>query len=115
MLMFCWQIVFFEMNYYFKTDSERSRVIPELRLPSIIFPSDWDPKRTRQRQSKSSTHKCHDTLLNLSYLVITWLLQHDPDRRPTALQLSQSPLLPTRVEDEYVMGALNMISTFSSW
>ena len=37
------------------------------------------------------------------------LLQHDPDKRPTALQLSQSPLLPARVEDEYVKGALNMI------
>ena len=40
------------MNYYFKTDSERSRVIPELRLPTINFPPDWDPKRTRQKQSK---------------------------------------------------------------
>ena len=45
------QIVFFEMNYFFKTDSERNKVIPELRLPSIVFPSDWDPKRSRQRQS----------------------------------------------------------------
>ena len=52
MLMFCRQIVFFEMNYYFKTDSERSRVIPELRLPTINFPPDWDPKRTRQKQIK---------------------------------------------------------------
>ncbi|KAI0746241.1 Serine/threonine-protein kinase [Daedaleopsis nitida] len=94
--MYSLGVVFFEMNYLFKTDSERSRVIPDLRLPSIVFPSDWDPKRTRQRQ------------------IITWLLQHDPDRRPTALQLSQSPLLPTRVEDEYVMGALNMITKADS-
>ena len=42
------------------------------------------------------------------------LLQHDPDKRPSALQLSQSPLLPARVEDEYVKGALNMIGMFFS-
>ncbi|TFK91310.1 Serine/threonine-protein kinase [Polyporus arcularius HHB13444] len=94
--MYSLGIVFFEMNYYFKTDSERSRVLPELRLPTINFPPDWDPKRTRQKQ------------------IITWLLQHDPDRRPTALQLSQSPLLPPRVEDEYVMGALRMIAKADS-
>ncbi|RPD79604.1 Serine/threonine-protein kinase [Lentinus tigrinus ALCF2SS1-7] len=94
--MYSLGIVFFEMNYYFKTDSERLRVLPELRLPTINFPPDWDAKRTRQRQ------------------IITWLLQHDPDRRPTALQLSQSALLPHRVEDEYVMGALRLIAKADS-
>ncbi|EJF61645.1 Serine/threonine-protein kinase [Dichomitus squalens LYAD-421 SS1] len=94
--MYSLGIVFFEMNYFFKTDSERNKVIPELRLPSIVFPSDWDPKRSRQRQ------------------IITMLLQHDPDKRPSALQLSQSPLLPARVEDEYVKGALNMIAKADS-
>lgn len=44
--------------------------------------------------------------------VITLLLQHDPSDRPTALELSQSPLLPPRLEDEYFKGALRMMSTF---
>jgi hypothetical protein len=35
--------------------------------------------------------------------VITSLLQHEPDKR---LELSQSPLLPSRLEDEYFKGAL---------
>ena len=98
------------MNYKIGTDSERYDVVPELRSPKIIFPSDWDPKRSRQKQSK---FRINPRLLILTYvpyaLVITWLLQHDPEKRPTAIQLSQSPLLPSRVEDEYVMGALNMI------
>jgi hypothetical protein len=44
--------------------------------------------------------------------VITWLLQHDPDQRPSALELSQSPLLPQRLEDEYFKGALKMMSKY---
>lgn len=43
-------------------------------------------------------------------VVITSLLQHDPTHRPTALDLSQSTLLPPRLEDEYFKGALRMMS-----
>ena len=44
-----------------------------------------------------------------AYAVITLLLQHEPDKRPTALELSQSSLLPPRLEDEYFKGALRMM------
>ena len=47
------------------------------------------------------------------FVVITLLLQHEPDKRPTALELSQSPLLPSRLEDEYFKGALRMMGWFS--
>ncbi|KAI0029609.1 kinase-like domain-containing protein [Vararia minispora EC-137] len=85
-------IVFFEMNYQFRTGAERIRVIEDLRKPSIIFPQGWDPKRTRQRE------------------IIAWLLQHDPDNRPTALELSQSSLMPFSLEEEYYKGALRMMT-----
>lgn len=42
------------MNYFFKTDSERWTVLLGLRAPAVNFPSDWDNKRTGQRQSKSA-------------------------------------------------------------
>jgi hypothetical protein len=45
-------------------------------------------------------------------VVIISLLQHDPTLRPTAVELSQSPLLPQRLEDEYFKGALKMMSMF---
>ena len=38
------------------------------------------------------------------------MLQHNPNERPSALQLSQSPLLPPRIEDEYFKEALQMMS-----
>ncbi|TFK47428.1 Serine/threonine-protein kinase [Heliocybe sulcata] len=90
--MYSLGIVFFEMNYMFSTGAERIAVIEMLRKPEIIFPSGWDPHRVRQRE------------------IIHWLLQHDPNERPSALELSQSPLLPPRVEDEYFRGAIRMMA-----
>ncbi|KAI0653862.1 Serine/threonine-protein kinase [Cubamyces menziesii] len=90
--MYSLGIVFFEMNYFFKTESERWDVLRDLRLPTINFPVDWDAKRTRQRE------------------IIMRLLQHDPDQRPTAIELSQSQLLPPRLEDEYVKSAMKLIA-----
>ncbi|KAK0199520.1 kinase-like domain-containing protein [Desarmillaria ectypa] len=88
--MYSLGIVFFEMNYSFTTGSERISVIEALRRPEIVFPDSWDSLRSPQ--------------------LITWLLQHEPDDRPTALELSQSPLLPSRLEDEYFKGALKMMT-----
>ncbi|KAJ6607583.1 kinase-like domain-containing protein [Mycena sp. CBHHK59/15] len=90
--MYSLGIVFFEMNFTFSTGSERIAVIEGLREPLIVFPTGWNQNLTRQRQ------------------IITWLLQHDPDNRPTALELSQSSLLPARLEDEYFKGALQMMA-----
>ena len=104
------QIVFFEMNYQFTTGSERIAVLEELRKPAIIFPEGWDRKRTSQRQSKRANHVLAASTFSIFYIVITWLLQHDPDNRPTALELSQSSLMPFNLEEEYYKGALRMMS-----
>ncbi|KAG2024094.1 STE/STE20/YSK protein kinase [Coprinopsis cinerea AmutBmut pab1-1] len=90
--MYSLGIVFFEMNYRFTTGSERIVVLEDLRKPGIFFPTSWEPHRTRQRE------------------IITWLLQHDPEKRPSALDLSQSPLMPPRVEDEYFHQALGLMA-----
>ncbi|KAG6890525.1 hypothetical protein C0995_007725 [Termitomyces sp. Mi166 len=94
--MYSLGIVFFEMNYTFSTGAERIAVIEDLRKPGIFFPDGWDPSRHRQRE------------------IITWLLQHRPEDRPTAVELSQSPLLPSRIEDEYFKGALNLMTKADS-
>ncbi|EKM52933.1 uncharacterized protein PHACADRAFT_259100 [Phanerochaete carnosa HHB-10118-sp] len=89
--MYSLGVVFFEMNHPFTTGFERIRVLEHLRTPEIMFPSSWDSHRTRQKQ------------------IISWLLKHDPDERPTALELSQSNLLPPRVEDEFFKDTLKLI------
>ncbi|EIW85919.1 hypothetical protein CONPUDRAFT_114006 [Coniophora puteana RWD-64-598 SS2] len=94
--MYSLGIVFFELNYFFSTGSERIAVIEDLRKPEIYFPRDWENSRSRQKQ------------------IITWLLQHDPAERPSALELSQSTLLPPRVEDEFFKGALRMMAKHDS-
>ncbi|KAG0696775.1 hypothetical protein DFH29DRAFT_949716 [Suillus ampliporus] len=90
--MYSLGIVFFEMNYSFSTGSERIAVLEDLRKPEVYFPRDWDTHRSSQKQ------------------IIASLLRHDPVQRPNALELSQSPLLPPRVEDEYFKGALRMMA-----
>ena len=49
--MYSLGIVFFEMNYPFKTGAERINVLGNLREPEVFFPDDWDPLRMRQQQS----------------------------------------------------------------
>ncbi|KAH7340654.1 kinase-like domain-containing protein [Rhizoctonia solani] len=84
-------IVFFELNFPFVTASERVSVLTRLRDQSIQFPRAWPEERYRQRK------------------IIEMLLEHDPDKRPSALQLSRSEYLPETLEDEYVKEALPMI------
>ncbi|KAG2126151.1 kinase-like domain-containing protein [Suillus cothurnatus] len=90
--MYSLGIVFFEMNFSFSTGAERIAVLEDLRKPEVYFPRDWNPHRSSQKQ------------------IIAALLRHDPTERPNALELSQSPLLPPRVEDEYFKGALRMMT-----
>ncbi|CAE6484348.1 unnamed protein product [Rhizoctonia solani] len=84
-------VVFFELNFPFVTASERVSVLTRLRDQSIQFPPAWPEARYRQRK------------------IIEMLLEHDPDKRPSALQLSRSEYLPETLEDEYVKEALPMI------
>ncbi|EKM74744.1 hypothetical protein AGABI1DRAFT_109872 [Agaricus bisporus var. burnettii JB137-S8] len=94
--MYSLGIVFFEMNYMFSTGSERIAVIEDLRKSEIFFPATWDVLRSRQKK------------------IITWLLQHDTNDRPTALELSESPLMPPRLEDENFKDALNLMAKHDS-
>ncbi|KIO29721.1 hypothetical protein M407DRAFT_226587 [Tulasnella calospora MUT 4182] len=81
--MYSLGIVFFEMCWPpFQTSSERIEVLTKLRMPAIIFPDTWQDKE-RQRT------------------IINKLLQHNPAQRPSALELSNSSLLPEQEEDAY--------------
>ncbi|XP_068018973.1 eIF-2-alpha kinase GCN2 isoform X2 [Melanerpes formicivorus] len=76
--LFSLGIIFFEMSYHpMSTASERIFVLGQLRLPTTVFPKDFDEvKHAKQRT------------------VITWLLNHDPAARPTAVELLKSEHLP---------------------
>ncbi|KAF9482948.1 hypothetical protein BDN70DRAFT_828321 [Pholiota conissans] len=90
--MYSLGIVFFEMNFKFNTGAERIAVLEDLRKPTILFPAGWESHRTRQKD------------------IITWLLQHQPEKRPSATELSESALLPRRMEYEFYKDALRDIS-----
>ncbi|XP_007434234.2 eIF-2-alpha kinase GCN2 isoform X1 [Python bivittatus] len=76
--LFSLGIIFFEMSYHpMTTASERIFVLSQLRLPSIEFPKDFNEVKNAKQK-----------------LVIAWLLNHDPSKRPTAMELLKSEHLP---------------------
>uniref|UniRef100_A0A672V586 eIF-2-alpha kinase GCN2 n=1 Tax=Strigops habroptila TaxID=2489341 RepID=A0A672V586_STRHB len=76
--LFSLGIIFFEMSYHpMSTASERIFVLSQLRLPTVVFPKDFDEVNHAKQRS-----------------VITWLLNHDPAARPTAVELLKSEHLP---------------------
>ncbi|XP_035966582.1 eIF-2-alpha kinase GCN2 isoform X2 [Halichoerus grypus] len=77
--LFSLGIIFFEMSYHpMVTASERIFVLNQLRDPtSPKFPEDFDDGEHTKQKS-----------------VISWLLNHDPAKRPTATELLKSELLP---------------------
>ncbi|XP_060616148.2 eIF-2-alpha kinase GCN2 [Anolis sagrei] len=76
--LFSLGIIFFEMSYHpLATASERIFVLSQLRNPFIEFPKDFDEVKNAKQK-----------------LVITWLLNHDPSKRPTAMELLKSEHLP---------------------
>ncbi|XP_026643675.1 eIF-2-alpha kinase GCN2 isoform X2 [Microtus ochrogaster] len=77
--LFSLGIIFFEMSYHpMVTASERVFVLNQLRDPaSPRFPEDFDDGEHAKQKS-----------------VISWLLNHDPAKRPTATELLKSELLP---------------------
>ncbi|XP_042543483.1 eIF-2-alpha kinase GCN2 isoform X1 [Dipodomys spectabilis] len=77
--LFSLGIIFFEMSYHpMVTASERIFVLNQLRDPSSPkFPEDFEDGEHMKQKS-----------------VISWLLNHDPAKRPTATELLRSELLP---------------------
>ncbi|XP_035887538.1 eIF-2-alpha kinase GCN2 isoform X3 [Phyllostomus discolor] len=77
--LFSLGIIFFEMSYHpMATASERIFVLNQLRdATPPKFPEDFDDEEHAKQKS-----------------VISWLLNHDPAKRPTATELLKSELLP---------------------
>ncbi|KAJ1927841.1 eukaryotic translation initiation factor 2-alpha kinase, partial [Tieghemiomyces parasiticus] len=95
--MYSLGIIFFEMIYPLRTGMERAKVLNDLRRPEVAFPREFpDGPLANQRR------------------VITWLLHHEPRRRPTSLELYQSELLPPRMEDDYIQECVRTIANPST-
>ncbi|WFD33298.1 non-specific serine/threonine protein kinase [Malassezia cuniculi] len=94
--MFSLGIIMFEMlasQRYYKTGMERYIQLKELRSPEIRFPAEWDA-----------------TKLSAQTTIIRQLLDHNPSKRPSPLEMLESPLLPPKMQDEYVQELLRLTS-----
>lgn len=94
--MYSLGIIFFEMVYQLNTGMERVMVLKDLRRPTIDFPKDFSPEKSTERK------------------IITKLLDHNPDLRPTADDVLKSGLLPVKEQDQIVKEALKSLANPSS-
>ncbi|WFD22050.1 non-specific serine/threonine protein kinase [Malassezia equina] len=98
--MFSLGIIFFEMlasQRYYTTTMERYQLLRQLRMPQIEFPKAWD--RTR---------------FSAQTQIILQLLDHDPAKRPTPMAMLRSPLLPPKMENEFVQELLRLAANPTS-
>ncbi|WFD42847.1 non-specific serine/threonine protein kinase [Malassezia psittaci] len=92
--MFSLGIMFFEMiasQRCYKTTMERYQLLRDLRQPTIQFPSSWD---TAQFPAQTE--------------IIRQLLDHDPSKRPSPMEMLRSPSLPPKMQDEYLEELLRL-------
>ncbi|KAG7664988.1 GCN2 [[Candida] subhashii] len=92
--MYSLGIIFFEMCYPLSTGMERVRILNDLRLKTIEFPSNF---------SKNPKFKTEKKIIKL-------LLDHDPKVRPGANQLLQTGWLPVEHQDQVIKEALKSLA-----
>lgn len=93
-------IIFFEMlasQRVYRTGMERILLIRELRDSGISLPAVW-PHSKLEKQTT----------------LIRQMLDHDPDRRPSPLEILKSDLLPPKMEDEYIEECLRLMANPTS-
>jgi translation initiation factor 2-alpha kinase 4 len=87
-------IILFEMWCRFQSSHERVKLLMQLRQVNK-FPKKFE--------------ECHPR----SAALIKWLLDPDPQKRPTVIQILQNELIPPKLEDEYIQEALKIITNSS--
>ncbi|EST09153.1 Protein kinase domain protein [Kalmanozyma brasiliensis GHG001] len=93
-------IIFFEMlasQRVYRTGMERILLIRELRDREVVLPASW-PHSKLEKQTA----------------LIRQMLDHDPDRRPSPLEILKSDLLPPKMEDEYIEECLRLMANPTS-
>lgn len=71
-------IILMEMTFPFTTGMERVIVLKNIRKMEVEFPSNYPLKLVSQKK------------------IISWLLSHDPNQRPSALEILASDYLPAK-------------------
>lgn len=99
--MYSLGVILFEMKRpAFPTVMERLEVIEAIRQQNIVFPCDMLTEIDRLIH-KWLCFYCKNSRLN------KWLLNHDPERRPTAKQLQTSDMVrPAKVEADKLQEVL---------
>lgn len=91
--MYSLGIIFFEMCYPLGTGMERAMILNDMRLVDVKFPSGFgDVRKPTEKR------------------IIRRLLDHDPQKRPGAMELLQSGLIPVEHQDIIIKEALKSLA-----
>lgn len=91
--MYSLGIIFFEMCYQLGTGMERAMILNDLRLADVKFPTGFvDSRKPTEKR------------------IIRRLLDHDPHKRPGAMELLQSGLIPLEHQDIIIKEALKSLA-----
>lgn len=99
--MYSLGIIFFEMVYPIQTGMERVQIIKGLRQSPTVLPQGFTGKK-----------------YNVERPIVESLLDHNPNQRPSAVQILQSGKIPVPQKDEMVKEALRSLvdpSPHSPW
>lgn len=91
--MYSLGIIFFEMCYPLATGMERARILNNLRLVTVDFPTSFVDSKFRTEKK-----------------IIKLLLDHNPKNRPSAVELLQSGWLPVEHQDHIIKEALKSLA-----
>ncbi|KAJ3346986.1 hypothetical protein HDU83_002540 [Entophlyctis luteolus] len=100
-------IVFFEMLYHCTTGMQRGKVLMDLRLPQILFPSGLDSRLLSGADSNWADFDFKK--LENAHNLLLLMLSHTPRERPTCQDLLESKYLPPKLEQDILSEALRSI------
>mgnify|MGYP002379548290 CR=1 FL=1 len=88
-------IILFEMTYPFATGMERVEV---MKLQAVLFIYEYYYKQALTALRNSNEFpKDFEAKFPMEAELIQWLLQEDPNARPTTMELLKSDLLPPKL------------------
>ena len=79
------------MWHPFKNPKDRFKILQDMRITHLI-PKKFENSHPRQAK------------------IIKWLIQRDPELRPSSIQILSNDLLPQKIEDDYLKDAIKIIS-----
>ena len=106
-------ITFFEMCYPFNTSMERAKLLCELRRREIHVPEHFRQKSFSRHVKRTFVGLLvrSRSMFVLQHALVVQMLDHEPDKRPSAQTLLESNVIPFEQEEHFEQLLDSMINS----